>query len=288
MADVYQIITDRIISQLEAGTVPWRKPWKGSPTNLVSKKEYRGLNVMILATAGFGSPYWLSFKQVGQLGGTVRKGSKSTPVIFWKRNNYTSVSTDDETGEVNTETKTGLLLRYYNVFNVEQCDSLDLSKIPEIQSREFNPIEEAEAIIEAMPNRPPIKHKEPQAYYSPVWDFVNMPTKKAFKSDEEYYSTLFHELTHSTGHATRLDRRALMKNHNFGSKDYSQEELVAEMGSAFLSAHCGIVERTIDNSASYIDSWLRRFKSDKRMLIYAGAQAQKASDFILGKRYESI
>ena len=281
----YEIITNKIIERLEHGTVPWHQPWSTElPKNLASKREYRGINVFVLGSTGYANPYWLTYKQAKQLGGHIRKGEKSSPVVFWKWLEREQENPD--TGE--KEAKNIPLLRYYNVFNIEQCEGIPEDKIPELENtRDFHPIDTAEKTVQDMPQRPIITHNEAQAYYRPSADVVNMPPAESFLSDEEYYSTLFHELTHSTGHESRLKRLNTDKLAAFGSKDYSQEELVAEMGAAFLSGHCQIENRTIDNSAAYIQGWLRKLKNDKRLVVFAAAQAQKAADFILGEGGQS-
>ncbi|MDA2924023.1 zincin-like metallopeptidase domain-containing protein [Acidobacteria bacterium AH-259-L09] len=277
----YEVITNRIIKKLEQGTVPWHQPWSAEmPKNLISRKEYRGINVFLLGSMGYANPYWMTFKQAKQLGGHVRQGGRSTPVVFWK---WLEVEQENpETGE--PETNQIPLLRYYNVFNLDQCEDIPAEKIPPLENgRDFHPIKEAEKTVQQMLQPPIIQHRASQAYYRPSSDTVNMPQPELFRSDEEYYSTLFHELTHSTGHQSRLNRLDTDNLAPFGSKDYSQEELVAEMGAAFLCGHCRIENRTIDNSAAYIQGWLRRLRNDKRMVVFAAAQAQKAADFILEK-----
>jgi len=265
---VYQIVTDRILESLEKGTVPWHKPWAGGgiPMNLKSKKPYRGINTFMLSLTRFSSRYWLSYKQAKAMGGQVRKGEKSTMVVFWKWID----GEDKKTGEE----KRIPILRYYNVFNLDQIDGI---KDPdEREDREHKPIEEAEKIVAEMPNRPEIQHKEPRASYSLYGDFVNMPRPESFDNGEEYYSTLFHELGHSTRHKSRLNRE---------KNSYAQEELVAEMTAAFLCGVTGIEDKTLDNSAAYIDSWRKRISEDPRLVVTAGAQAQKASDYIQGITY---
>lgn len=279
-SQVYQIITDQIISKLEAGIIPWQRPWCGGQpaTNLVSKKPYRGINVFILACSGFTSPYWLTFRQAKALGGHVRKGEKSTIITFWSLKEKVDPK---DSGDAEGPPKRFAFLRYYRVFNVEQCE-LDPKKIPVVPVHEFQPIEEAERIVADMPNRPEISFRGPEACYSPARDCVNMPRSETFVSDYEYYSTLFHELTHSTGHRSRLNRKSLTKKSAFGSELYSQEELVAEMGSSYLCGACGISTQVINNQAAYIQGWLKRFNSDPKMLISAASQAQKAADYIQG------
>jgi len=278
MPTVFGIVTRNVIEQLEKGVAPWRKPWASSiPRNLISKKPYRGLNVFMLASQGYGSPHWLTFNQAKQLGAHVRQGEKSTLVSFWKFDEY--AKEDRETGEV--ENKTSVLLRYYHVFNIEQCEGLralygdDRSVV--------NPIEECETVVKSMPNPPRIE-RESAAFYRPSADMVGMPSRNCFVSAEAYYSTLFHELTHSTGHKSRLNRfEENATDHQFGSESYSREELVAEMGAAMLSGIAGISHATLSNSASYLQAWISRLKSDSRLIITAASHAQKAADYILGK-----
>jgi antirestriction protein ArdC len=182
-------------------------------------------------------------------------------------------------------------LRYYSVFNVGQCEDIPADKIP-VQNgsqRQHCPITAAESIVAAMPKQPEIKHGGGRACYSPSLDIVTMPKPENFTSGQDYYSVLFHELTHSTGHASRLNRKGISGEDGewsaFGSTPYAREELVAEMGAAFLSGQAGIVERTLDNSAAYIQSWLARLKEDRRLIVQAAAAAQKAADFILNKQF---
>jgi len=295
--DVYQIVTDRILELLDKGTVPWRKPWQGGavcqPKNLVSKKPYRGINIFLLGitatSTGYRSPYWLTYKQATDLGGHVRKGEKSTLVVFWKINQ--KIETDNETGDKKIVNYP--VLRYYNVFNLDQCDDVNPDKIPE-DARideddllDFEPLAACDNIVEHYSDRPIIEHdREPRAYYRPSADKVHMPDKELFNSIPEYYSTLFHELTHSTGHETRLNRDGITEMAAFGSALYSKEELTAEMGAAMLCGMAGIDNQTIDNSAAYIDGWRSKIKGDKKLVVNAAARAQKAVDYILGENQE--
>ena len=277
--NVYEMINSRIMELLEQGTVPWKKPWQGSsamPQNLVSKKAYRGVNSFLLACQPYGSPYWLTFKQCSELGGKVVKGSKSTPVVFWKMLEQNTSEQDIET----TITVSRFILKYYNVFNAEQCEGITTPPLPE-PSTLFSPIENAELIFLGMPCKPEIKYGGNRACYSPSLDYVKLPEKSAFNSPEEYYSTLFHELGHATGHEKRLARKSVLEPSYFGSHEYSKEELVAEMGAAFLCGHAGIEHSTIENSAAYIKGWLKALKDDKTLLVHAAAQAQKSAEYIL-------
>jgi antirestriction protein ArdC len=273
-ASVYEIITSRIVEELETGQVPWRKPWRTlPPANLVSKKPYRGINVFLLALQGYGSQYWLTFNQAKQLGGNVRKGEHGTKIVFWKFDTFETETTDGE-----TEERKSAFLRYYTVFNLEQTEGLKaLLALPPAF-----PIESAEAIGKGMPN-PPAFEQDFQAAYIPSRDTVTMPSRTAFDSQAEYYSTLFHELTHSTGHAKRLAREGFDSPQKFGSESYSREELIAEMGSAMLCGIAGIEQATISNSAAYLQSWIKRLKADSRLVVSAASAAQKAADYIRGE-----
>jgi antirestriction protein ArdC len=276
----YERMTERIVGLMEQGTVPWHKPWKvstGLPRNLVTKKPYRGINPFLLMAMGYDSPHWLTFRQAIQLGGSVKKGEKACPVVFWKPMEVT----DKESNEAVKIP----LLRLYFVFNVVQCEGL--KNIPAEDASSFAVTEAAE-IVSGMPQQPPIKLGMKQAYYSPSSDTVGMPVPKRFDSEEAYHAALFHELVHSTGHEKRLKRQSIMERNGFGTDPYCKEELIAELGSAFLCGHAGIVERTIDNSAAYLESWLKRLKEDKTLIVYAAAQAQKAADFILGRTSKEV
>lgn len=282
--DPYQVITDRVIGLLEQGQIPWQKPWNSAqlmPRNAVSGREYRGVNVFLLHAMCFESPFWLTYKQALALGGNVRKGEKACPVVFWKWLD----------AEENGERKRIPCLRYYSVFNVGQCEGIKSDKIvsPNVTRREHRPIAEAERIVTAMPKCPQIKTGLARAFYSPSEDYVGMPAPDQFRSGEDYYSVLFHELTHATGHESRLSRKGVVGTEGdwsaFGSTPYAREELVAEMGAAFLCGHAGIVERTLENSAAYVQGWLSRLKDDPKLVVQAAAQAQKAADFILGRQH---
>ena len=225
----YDRITDRIIALLEQGTVPWQKPWKartGLPRNFVSQKPYRGINVFLLLAMMYESPLWITFRQVSQLGGSVRKGEKACPVVFWKQ-----LSVEDKNSG---EEKKKYLLRFYHVFNVNQCDGLKIGTEPVQES--VNGIVKPDEIVANMPQPPAMKHGMTHAYYSPCEDYVGLPLRERFERTESYYATVFHELVHSTGHEKRLKRPTLTESAGFGSNPYCKEELIAEMGAAFLHA----------------------------------------------------
>ena len=279
MQSVYEIVTTKIIEKLESGVVPWRKPWRTqSPANLISQREYNGLNRILLASDGLSSRYWLTFNQCQKLGGRIKQGEKSSIITFWKRNPYKKHNT--ETGE--DELRQGLLLRYFRVFNLTQTEGI-AEKLGLGESAQPVPnIGVCDAIVKEMPNRPPIVGSD-HAWYSAVADQVGIPARDKFINSEEYYSTLFHELIHSTGHKSRLHREQFDNPVRFGSESYSKEELVAELGASMLCGVSGISPRTLDNSASYLKSWIGRLRGDSRLIVSAASQAQKASDYILGK-----
>lgn len=279
----YEVITAKLIESLNAGTVPWRKPWTGGaggkPKNAISKKDYRGINYFMLAMAPHSSPYFLTFKQAQQLGGTVRKGEKGLPVTY-----FTMLAGKDK---ASGKEKNIPLLKYYTVFNLEQCDGIDAAKLEAlttVPSFEHDPIESAEKLLAEMKGRTcEVKESlSDRAYYSPSLDFIQVPMRSQFKSLPEFYCTTFHELGHSTGHKSRLNRLNLLENHYFGSPEYSKEELVAEMASAFLCGHAGIDGSTLDNSAAYINSWIKVLKGNSKLALEAASAAQKAADYLLG------
>jgi antirestriction protein ArdC len=273
---VYNSITGRVIALLEKGTVPWHKPWNaktGWPRNFVTKKPYRGVNVFLLTALSYESPFWLTFHQAYELGGSVRTNEKACSILFWRQKRIV----DEETGEERNIP----LLRLYHVFNIAQCDGIKAAPASSEATESFAITKPAE-IVARMPKCPKIKHGMSESFYSPQEDCVNMPVRKRFGKEEEYYSTLFHELVHATGHESRLNRSTLTAKAGYGTQPYCKEELIAEMGAAFLCGQAEIVERTIDNSAAYIKGWLEKLKSDKALIVQAAAQAQRAADFVLG------
>jgi len=286
MATVYDTITERIIDQLNAGVVAWHKPWATyggqatAPRNLISQKPYRGINQLLTLVSPYSSPFWLTYKQAAGIGGHVNASEKSTPIVFWKFGKEKEIE-DGDGGT--TMTKAWAMCRLYHVFNYEQCTipGLDLGK-PEIPDNTFNPIPNCEKIVAEFAGKPEIKHAGDKAFYTPSQDSVTVPKPESFDGPEEYYNCLFHELTHSTGHKSRLDREGVSAMHFFGDSVYSREELIAEMGAAFLSGHCGIENKTLNNSASYLQSWIKALRSDSKLVLVAAGAAQKAADLILG------
>lgn len=293
--DVYRIITDRIIEQLQKGVVPWRQSWGncGAPSNLFSHKKYNGFNSMLLASAGFKKPYYITFKQCLQLGGKINTGEHGWPVIYWKVSYLTPSGKYIDgkllTAEQRLKYQKRFLLRYYKVWNVEQCTGIE-QHIPAESTREPESITSADNIVANFVNAPTIEHTGSQAYYAPTMDLVRMPEPHQFKSNETYYTTLFHELIHSTGHAKRLDRKGVSdRTVHFGSYEYSKEELVAELGACFLANHAGFLTNDlVSDSASYINGWCKKLDSEPQLIINASAKAQQAADYILNIKHENV
>lgn len=305
-ATVYQIVTDRILRKLEQGVIPWRKPWvsKGGlktvkttssrtrrvAVNWNTQRPYRGINQMLLDPGEYAT-----YNQIEAAGGKVKKGEKAQIVVFWKW----LEKPNENTGEVERIP----YLRYYNVFEINtQVEGLKskangkpttteevttVTLVP-VDESTHDPIAEAEAIMAAYKTCPPIKHDQSdRAYYSPGFDYINTPPMACYPVKEEYYSTLFHEAVHSTGHKDRLNRDGVARGAvAFGDETYSKEELVAEIGAAMLCGIAGIENATIDNQAAYIKSWHKKLKEDPRMIIFATGAAQKAADYILGDTWD--
>jgi antirestriction protein ArdC len=270
----YQVMTDRILTLLDQGTVPWQQPWDpttGVPRNLFSQRPYRGINIWLLTAMGYASPFWATFKQVKTAGGTVRKGARGVPVVFWKV--YTTA--DHETGEEEQR----FVLKYFTVFNAAQLEGVAVPAIA-VTPHRFTPIERCAQLVDAMPQRPAIIHGHQRAFYTPATDTLHMPSPACFQSPEAYYATLWHEVTHATGHPSRLNRATLTDLCLFGDPTYAKEELVAEMGASYLCGVCGIANATLDTSAAYLQSWMEVLRHDPKMLVQAAGQAQKAADYI--------
>lgn len=294
--DIYQQFTDRIVSMLEAGQLPpWRRPWSAStsgpdgfvPRNASSGREYRGINVWWLLMAaqdkGYTRNLWLTYNQAKQLGGHVRKGEKSEIVVLWKPTKGKDKQKTDGSTEKGSRY---LLLRSYRVFNVEQCEGLDLPKkfqaVEESEPTQVQIDEKAEDVVTSYLQREDLalRFGGDRAYYHKIEDYIRVPMRDSFNGMNEYYSTVFHELGHSTGHAKRLDRESLKPVDMFGSHTYSREELVAEFCAAFV---CGVtgVAQSIENNAAYLKVWAGKLRDEPKLLINAAAAAQKAADYIL-------
>ncbi len=276
--DLYQTVTDRIVAALEAGTKPWSKPWAGGGAmRRASGQDYRGINQLLLTLtashAGYSSPYWFTFKQALEVGGNVRRGEKSTEIVFYKQ-----LTVQDKNAPEGTDAEKKIpMLRSFRVFNADQCDGLPdrfhpAAAIVDPKVRD----DRAEAALRS--SGATINEGGAQAFYAPGRDAVQMPPFATFATVGGFLSTLAHELTHWTGHSSRLDR---LKATPFGTPDYAREELVAEIGAAFICARLGVAGEHIDNHAAYLASWLKALRGDKKLIFKAAAQAQTAADLVL-------
>lgn len=284
--DVYQAVTDRIIKTMEEGTIPWTKPWVGINECAVKYRDsspYSLLNQLLLGEAG----EYISFKECEERGGHVKKGAKSKFVVFWSMNKYDMKDSDgnvirDENGE--PMKKVVPLLRYYNVFHIRDCEGIESKQ--KVETFETDPIEEAEKVSGDYLNRSGVRLENvagDRACYSPSLDRIKIPNMNQFKDAEEYYSTLFHEEVHSTGHKTRLNRLdgSIAA---FGDEDYSKEELVAELGACMILNILGIESKnTFRNSTAYLQGWLKALKNDKKLIVSAAGKAEKAVEMIMGQ-----
>ena len=278
---VYEMVTERIINQLEKGIVPWRKPWTGIRSgayNRISKKSYSLLNQMLLKHEG----EYATYNQWESLGGHVRKGEKSEIVVFWK------IQPIEETKEDGTkETKQVPILRYFNVFHISQVEGVEPLTKDDLKSIE--PIEKAENVLHDYWSREGIEVKHiggDEAYYSPSRDLIRLPLFDQFTDANEYYSTAFHESIHSTMKESRCNRAEDRKGKivAFGSEDYSKEELIAEIGSASLMNIIGIeTSKTFQNSSAYIQGWLSKLRNDVKFIVSASSKAEKAVNYILNE-----
>jgi antirestriction protein ArdC len=281
--DIFTIVTHLITQKLEQGIVPWRRPWKeaDTPKNFVTQRPYRGMNFLLLNSLGFACNEFLTWNQIHDLGGRVKKGEKANLVVLW-------VWIDEDVGKQSHAVigRKRPVLRYYHVFNIEQCAGIPSRAETLPDAKRHNPIERCETIVAEMPNRPKIVHNENDAYYHRFGDFINMPKIELFETSESYYGTLFHELMHSTGYVDRLNRKEITEENTFGSESYSIEELTAEIGTCYLASYSGIAQKEMENNVAYIQGWLKRLNQDKRFIVYASAHAQKAVDYILNIKHE--
>lgn len=292
---LYEEVTNRIISMIEKGVAPWRKTWStyGLARNYVSGRLYTGINYILMNNTEHSIPYFVTFNQIKELGGNIKKGSEANMVIYFKV--YYKDSDDKTlTPEVakiryqkGEDIRVLKFIRYYNVFNVGDIESIEIdhSRFPEVKLSDNEKITRCEDIIMNMPNPPNLRQIDAnRAFYSPAQDFINLPSIGQFDTSEHYYATYFHELIHATGHSSRLARAEVMYFSGFGTKPYSQEELVAEMGASFLACHCQIdYESVVENNASYLAGWLNALKEDSKFIFRVSAEAQKAVEFILAE-----
>ena len=285
--DIYQRVTDRIVSDLEQGVRPWMKPWNaehaaGRITRPLRAdgQPYNGINVLMLwasaVECGFATPIWMTYRQAAELGAHVRKGEKGSPVVY--ASTITRTEANEKTGE--EEDRDIPFMKGYTVFNVEQIEGLPAHFHTPAEPR-LDPvqrIDHAEAFFAA--TGADIRHGGNQAYYTVTHDYVQMPPFEAFVDAERYYETLGHETIHWTRHSSRLDRDFGRK--RFGDEGYAMEELVAELGAAFLAADLDLTPEPREDHAAYIGSWLKVLKNDKRAIFTAASHAQRAADYLNG------
>ncbi len=280
--NTYEIVTERIVEKLKKGEVPWRSPYLvkklGQLQNIKTKHYYSGINLFLLCDAPLGK--FLTYKQAQELGGQVKKGAKGYPVVFFKNFTPESFKSDPEKCEEKIP-----CMRYYTVFDLSDIEGIEYDHPRMVEPRsdcEINQI--CEQTIKSYTEREKIElrsERPDMAYYSPTNDYISIPDRGYFINDQAYYQTLFHEMTHSTGHATRLDRKIVGKNHH-SIDQYSKEELIAEMGSAFLCSKTGMLDDSIiEVSASYLNNWIKILKGDPKLIVSAAGKAQKAVNFIL-------
>ncbi len=284
---IHKIITDKLIEKIKSGKLNWKKGWNpalGMPCNYISKNPYRGFNMLITMFDDYSSNYYVTEKQISDLGGKLKEGEKGnyTPITYWNLKQISIAVKDEETGEViKYKRKTIPCLRFFQLYNAEQTEGIEFKKM---ELNDFGTIDYIEKTVENMPEKPQIKNGKGSAYYSPSFDYIGMPEKGTFHSLEKYYSTLFHELIHSTGHTSRLNRATVMGGIFKSHDQYSFEELIAEFGAAFLNANFGIATTASEeNSAAYLQSWAKKLKEDPRLLYKAAGSAQKALDYILSR-----
>jgi len=275
--NAYEKITATIIKKLEAGVIPWQKPYRGierAPMNFLSKKPYRGVNVFVLFYCFKKSPYWLTYRQTTEMGGQVRKGTKGEPIVFAKKGFYK----DKKTGE----DEEYFMLRHSTVFNLDDIDGIECPFENEQEDLvEVKSIDYCDKLIKSLQDDKLIpeitNHNRQVAVYNLTFDIIKTPPINDYINSEEYYSTIFHEMTHSTGHPSRLNRTM---NSDKKSQGYAKEELIAEIGSCFICNHVGFMTKTIDNSTAYIANWITRLKDDPKMVVQAASEAQKVMDWL--------
>lgn len=286
-SDIKEIVVSRILELCEKeGRLPWIRPWKiksgGFPCNMDTKHVYRGVNAIMLLMAPYDSHYYLTFKGIKARDLSIKKGEKPWPIYFCQY---------PRKGEVDTKGNPKFpIVRFYKVWNITQLDG-DIKPPKDALIKDdrikHDPIKVCEDIMAAYKDGPEISYGGNKACYYPSSDKIIMPKMEQFNTAEHFYNTLFHEAVHSTANSKRLDRESLKDSKVFGDRNYSEEELVAELGATLLCAMAGIEKVTIENSAAYIKSWMSKLKSDKLLLFNAAQQAQKACDLITGLVHES-
>jgi antirestriction protein ArdC len=281
-AEIYAQVNDRILAALEQGIIPWMRPWTGRlPTNYDTGREYRGVNILTLGISEmvrcYYSPYWLTFRQAQKHGGHIKKGERATYIVLSEKK-FREIEKEDGS----KEQKIYHFVRSFPVFNWEQTEGVPKKEAGPVLDPDRDLIEVCNSVLSRMPNPPIYREGGSSAYYMPKEDLVNLPPIETFKTTEGYVATKFHEYGHATGHDTRLNRPGIMDIAAFGGEDYSFEELVAELSSAYLCARTGI-DNTLENSSAYIQHWLQVLKNDKTMLMKASGKAMAAVEYILAR-----
>ncbi len=289
ISKAYLAVTDRIIQVIEeTNDLPWHRPWRRGRKMLIgrnhlSQRHYRGINAFTTALftdiAGYDSNDWLTFKQAAMAGGNVRRGEKGIPIVF-----FSLLARESSEGS-NELSRAIPFAKYSVVFNACQCEGITYTplSVPNEPEYQHDPIARAESLISAFRDKPRISHETPdQAFYTPILDKINVPALSEFREREAYYATLFHEFVHATGHKTRLARKSITEGHGYGTHDYSKEELIAELGSCFLSSEAGIISQTLHSSAAYIHHWLKVLRENPHWLVQSANAAQRAVEFLMG------
>ena len=279
-SDIYSLVNEYILAALEHGIIPWKRPWTGRlPMNYDTGKEYRGVNILTLGIAemvgGYSSPYWLTFRQAQKHSGHIRKGEKATYIVFSEKK-FREIEKEDGTKEL----KTWHMVRSFPVFNFDQAEGVPKKDAGPALDPDRDLIEVCNSVLSRMQSPPAYREGGSSAYYMPKEDLMNLPPIETFKTIEGYVATKFHEYGHATGHESRLSRPGIMAVAALGGEDYSFEELVAELTSAYFCAKIG-VDNTMDNAAAYIQIWLKALRDDKTMLMKASGKAMAAVEYIL-------
>lgn len=289
--NTYDRVTERILELLDKGVCPWRRPWSTNsvpPQNFATRRHYSGTNFFLLSCTGYQSPYFMTFRQVQELDGNVKKGSHGFPVVYWGTMDSeakTKQSKEPSVEGKETGTKAIPFLRSYTVFNAAQIEGVQFPDPTGIPVVPFNPIERAEEIVTGWKDGPKVEMGMSHACYDVTSDVIHLPPPEDFDRPESYYCTRFHEMAHATGAPHRLNRTMLNK---YGSAEYSREELVAEMSSAFLCAKCGIDNVVIESQAAYLQGWMKALRSDPKLIVTAAGHAQRAVNLIQGITYEPV
>ncbi len=272
---IYDRVVAGVLDRLRDGVAPWHQPWAGTvaPCNAVTKRPYSGVNLLALGLQGK-SPYWMTYKQAQQSGWQVRAGARGVPILFVSR--QASAPVHDETDEAQ---RSRVILRQYHVFNSQDVDGIPPERLAAPVS-EWTPLEAAQTLIANVRPVPVIRHGGDRAYFSPSDDTITLPPHASFALADDYAATAFHELTHWTGHITRLNRPTLTQAAKFGDANYSDEELVAEMGAGFLCAMTGVNNQAMDRSAAYLANWLKVLSGSPSLIVKAASQAQRAVDYL--------